>query len=295
MNDRRTSSLARVLLAASLAVLAGAATSHAQTAQKCLDAQSRYAGTICRGMAKCHVKAMKHMTAVDPGCMPDRSAALVTRYNSIEAGDNCLTEPAGSTVSNTLTSGVNSIAGSVGSGLCASKKMGALGRECKQMMMCYADSAATSAPGVDPACLDMAVAKVMEVFDSIEAHNVCNVNGDASTRSDDVDSLTDSIWTYLRGVGTTTTSTTTVTTSSTTTTIPPSCAEDGSYPPCVAYRDNALCKTCVDTDTGPDAGIATLLCTQSGPTCSDADKNSACGYAINSSTSCAPICCPPAP
>ncbi|HXC51813.1 MAG TPA: hypothetical protein VN634_13070 [Candidatus Limnocylindrales bacterium] len=292
MKVRHRSSLAWGLLAASLTVFAFAGTGSAQTAQNCLEAQSRFAGTICRGMAKCHVKAMKHSTSIDPDCVPGRKTALINRYNSIEAGDNCLTEPAGNTIANSLETGVGNIASPIGTGQCASKKMGALGRECKQMMMCYADSAASSAPGVDSDCLSTAINTLMEQFDKIEDRNICNTTGDASNRSDDVDMLTDQTWTYLRGVGTTTTSTTTTTSSSTTTTIPPTCLENGAYDPCVAYRDNAACKTCVDSDTGPDAGIATSLCTAAGPTCSDADKNSACGYAINSSTDCSLICCP---
>ena len=153
----------------------------------------------------------------------------------------------------------------------------------------------SSSPSVDPACLDDAVNKLMEVFDKIEARTICNVNGDGSARSDNVDMLTDSVWSYLRGVGTATTSTTTTTTSTTTITIPPSCPENGAYDPCVAYRDNLLCKSCVDTDPDPDSDTASSLCASAGPTCSDADKNTACGFAINQSTSCSTTCCPPAP
>ena len=291
MLDRR-SSLAWVVLAAGLAVFASPPQSQAQTAQVCLDGQSRYAGTICRGMAKCYVKAMKRQAPLDPDCIPDREEAMLARYNSLEANNNCLTEPAGATTSNMLESGVSGFSSGLGSGQCASKKMGALGRQCKQMMMCYAESAASSSPSVDPACLDEAVDKLLEVFGKIEARNICNTNGDASGRADNVDALTDSLWSYLRGVGTTTTSTTTTTTSTTTTTVPPTCLENGAYDPCIAYRDNALCKSCVDADPDPDSETATTLCTAAGPTCSDADKNAACGFAINSATSCAPVCCP---
>lgn len=286
------SSLRWASLVAALAVAIPATQSSAQTAQNCLEGQSRYAGTICRGMAKCYVKAKKHQTSLDPDCIPDRTDALEARYNSIENGDNCLTEPAGSTTANMLESGVQNFADALGEGECAAKKVGALGRECKQMMMCYADSAASSSPSVDAACLDEAVDRLLEVFANYESRNICNFPGDGSARSDDVDALTDSIWTYLRGVGTTTTSTTT-TSLSTTTTLAPSCPENGAYDPCTAYRDNVLCSSCVDLDPDPDSDTATTLCGQAAVSnCSDADKNTACGFAINSATSCGPTCCP---
>lgn len=286
----RRSSLAWVLLAACLTVFGSAQQSAAQTAQNCLEGQTRYAGTICRGMTKCYAKAFKRGTAVDPDCIPGRSSALVARFNSIEAGDNCLVEPAGSTTASMLESGVDNLHNALSTGECGSKKIAALGRQCKQMMMCYANSAAGSHPSVDPACLDEAVGKLLDVFAKVESHTICNTTGDASGLSDEVDMLTDSLWTYLRGVGTTTTSTTTTIDTSTTTTMPPSCPENGSYTPCYAYRDNPACKACVDGF----ANQAMTLCAGavSPDACGNADENTACGYAINTATTCSTTCCP---
>ncbi|MFN2424859.1 MAG: hypothetical protein ABR587_00280, partial [Candidatus Binatia bacterium] len=67
-----------------------------------------------------------------------------------------------------------------------------------------------------------------------------------------------------------------------------SCPEDGSFAPCEAYRDDPACTSCVDMA----GGIAASQCTGAGPLCADAFQNQACGYAINTATTCGAVCCP---
>jgi len=278
------------LLAACLAVFVSPELGTAQTLQSCLATQIQYAGTTCRGMAKCYVKPMRKEIGVDPGCTPERDLEVQSRINSVEALGDCLVEPAGSTVANMLTSSVDGLAASLNgtsSGRCGAGKMGALGRACKQMLRCYTDAVYDSVP-VDPVCLDQATNNVISVFDRMETKfaGQCDTTGDAAARNADLTTLTDDLYDYLRGTGTTTTSTTV--TSTTTTTVVTACAEDGSFEPCAAYRDNGACTTCVDTA----GGIAASQCTGAGPACGDSFQNQACGYAINTATSCGATCCP---
>jgi hypothetical protein len=248
----------------------------------------KYAGTDCRGLARCYVKAMRRGVAADPGCLSGREADLAGRFSSVESAGDCLVEPGGPTVSGMVSGAMDSQANALmlSGGKCAGAKMGGLGRECKQLLRCYTDSVYESSP-VDPACLGKSSSKVLSTFSRAETRYAadCFTEGDASARDADMLTLADGLFSYLRGTGTTTTSTTV---SSTTTLPPPSCPEDGSITPCIAYRDNPACTTCVDTA----GGIAQSQCAASGPTCADAFLNQGCGYAINTATTCGPTCCP---
>jgi hypothetical protein len=285
----------RTLLGAFLVSLALPAPSPAQTAQICLSGQYRNAGTAARGAAKCYVKSIKRGLPVDPACLTEREAWITSHFATNEAASNCLVEPAAAAVWATIQPMVTSLAGAVNENgsRCSSKKIGALGREFKQIQMCYAEMAETSAPSVDPACVAQAQTKLTDIFTRLEYNYICLTNGDAATLSSQVTTDATTVGDYLRGIGTTTTSTTT-STSSTTTLVSGACAENGSFDPCYAYRDNAACTACVDATVGPDAGIATTICAgaTAEPVCADAIKNTACGYAINSSTTCGAICCP---
>jgi hypothetical protein len=274
-----------VLSAACLTVAALPGQGHAQTLQSCLTGQIRYAGTACRGLSKCYVKAMKKGLAVDSDCINEVLAEVQSKYANIESQGDCLVEPAGSMVANMLDSGTSGQASAItNGGKCSAGKMGAIGRECKQLLMCYARATEDSSP-VDPFCLSKAEAKMSDVFDRMESKYGCNTTGDASARADDNDTMTDGIYTYVRGTGTTTTTTSM---STSTTTLPGGCPEDGSFTACTSYRDNAACTSCVDLA----GGVAHDQCTGAGPTCGDAFQNQGCAYAINTATTCAATCCP---
>lgn len=287
----------RALLGAVVVSAAMPAPSQAQTAQICLSTQYRNSGTAGRGTGKCYAKAIKRGLPVDPACIAERESWLTSHYASVEASSNCLVEPASTGVWAVIAPLMSSLNTSVNpnGGRCSSKKMSALGRELKQMVMCYATMAENSAPSVDPACIAKAQSKLSDIFTRLEAGYICLTTGDAAALSATVTTDANTIGAYLRGIGTTTTSTTTSTSSTSTTTLPPgTCSENGSFDPCVAYRDNGACKACVDATVGPDAGIATTLCAGASaePVCQDAIKNAACGYAINASTTCSLTCCP---
>jgi hypothetical protein len=284
------SPLAWIALASVFAVAGSPVVGHAQTAQTCLDSQNRYAGTACRGIAKCWLKSLKRGVPVDSACLAARSADIGSRYAAVEATDNCLTEPAADTIKQIVQDAMADAATALMPypGRCGGKKIGALGRECKQIFMCFADAAAHSEL-VDNDCIASAQAQVAENFTRYETRETCLTTGDATARSNDITTAVDNAYTYLRGVGTTTTSTTTTSLSTTTTTTLGNCPEDGSFTPCTSYRDNPLCTACVDSA----ATIATTICSgAASQACTDAINNASCGYAINSSTSCATTCCP---
>lgn len=246
----------------------------AQTAQMCLSSQNRSGGTAGRGAARCYAKAIKKGEAVDAACLSDREAWLGSRYNSAEAANNCLVEPASATVWSSIDPLFLGFANDVmmSGGACSSKKMGALGRAFKQLLNCYAVAAELSQPSPELECLDKAETKVDTLFSRYEDRYACLTTGDASTLASDAATAADTIGTYLLGSGTTTTSTTT------STSMPPdACLENGAFDPCYAYRDNPACKACVDATVGPDAGVASTLCGGAGPACDDAVKNAGCG------------------
>jgi len=281
------------LSAACLTLLLSPVEGRAQTLQSCLMSQINYSGTGYRGMARCHVKAMRRQVAVDPGCVPERDAETEARYSSVEALGVCLIEPAGTTVTNMMVATVASQAAAItpNSGKCGAGKMGAIGKTFKQITRCYRDAVHETLP-IDPACLSQASSKLVSVFDRLETRYgaSCDTVGDAPARNAENLALADDIYNYLRDVGTTTTSTST-STSSTTTLLTGPCPEDGSFAPCVAYRDNPACTACVDSA----GGIAVDQCVGAGPICADSYNNQGCAFAINTATTCGNTCCPPAP
>jgi hypothetical protein len=264
---------------------------YSQTLQSCLAQQIRYAGTTCRGIARCYHKAYRKGLSVEQTCLDERNAEIQSRYNLIESQGDCLTEPAGATVAGMLDSGMDAhVAAVSGMGRCSGGKMGAIGRACKQLLTCYAKSVESS-DLVDPFCLDKASVRMEEVFERLEDKYTtnCATQDDAADRDTDNVQMTEDIWDYLRGTGTTTTTTSM---STSTTTIPPmQCPEDGSFTACVAYRDNGACQSCVDMV----GGIPMSQCggaSQLGTNCSDAFQNQACAHAINEETTCSAVCCP---
>lgn len=288
--------LSSVTLALALGVALPTA-AQAQTAQICLSSQTRVAGTLGRGAMRCFSKAMKKGLPVDPACIAEREAKLTSKYASAESASPCLTEPASATVWGTLQPLVVSLGNalSLNGGRCAAKKMGALGNELKQLLRCYAYVAETSAAAVDPQCLVSAQSKLSSAFTNYEAQYACVTTGDATALSGDTSTTSDTIFSYLRGTGTTTTSTTTTTTSTSTTstTLPPGvCDQSGGDSACIAYTDDPACQACVDATLGANAGVATAICTDAGPDCSDETLNLGCGFAINTATTCGAVCCP---
>ncbi len=296
MRERRTS-LILAAFAACVANLALPGPGSADTKQECLTSQLSYSGSICRGMARCYTRPMRRGTAVDSECIPGLRAKQGSQFFGAESEADCLTEPGADSVSDMQEPVLDNSANSLGlsGGKCAAKKMGALGRECKQLLRCYAAAVADNPSIVDTNCLDSAQSTLVSLFNRYEVVYTCDTNGDGSTLSSDFADLADDIYSYLRGSGTTTTTTSTTSTS-TTTLLTGSCPQDGSFTPCIAYRDNGACKTCVDATVGPDAGVASSLCAAAGDsTCDDASENEACGYAINTSTTCSDTCCPWSP
>jgi hypothetical protein len=277
-----------VLCAALLAALPEQG--YSQTLQSCLSQQIRYSGTTCRGIARCYSRAYRKGLAVDQTCLDQREAEIQSRFALIESQGDCLTEPAGATVSNTLDTDLAAQAAAIGTGArCESGKIGAIGRACKQLFSCYARAVDGSAP-VDPFCLDKASLKMEDVYDRLESKygaNCTNLNDFAAHDADNV-SMAEDVYDYLRNTGTTTTTTSM---STSTTTLPPSCLEDGSFTACVAYRDDPACDACVDAM----GGIPQSLCegaSQLGTNCGDAFQNQACAHAINAETTCSAVCCP---
>lgn len=282
-------------LALLLAISGGLpAAAGAQTAQICLSSQNRVAGTIGRGTMRCYVKAMKKGLPVDPFCVSDREAKLLSKYESAETASPCLTEPAGTTVWSSLQSLVIDLGNSLSlaGGRCASKKMGALGNEIKQLLRCYAYVAETSAAAVDPQCILNAQSKLASAFTNYETKYSCLTTGDAAALSGDTSTTSETIFNYLRGTGTTTTSTTTTSTSTSTTLLPGVCNQSGDDLACINYTDDPACAACVDATTGPNAGVATAICFDAGPDCSDETLNLSCAFAINTATTCGSVCCP---
>jgi hypothetical protein len=265
---------------------------YSQTLQSCLSSQIRYAGTACRGIAKCYNKAFRKGINVSQACLDERDAEVQSRYAGVEAQGDCLTEPAGATVANMLDSSMDSqVAAIAGTGRCSGGKIGAIGRACKQLLSCYARSVDGAEP-VDPFCLDKATAKMEEVFERLELRYTtnCASQNDAAARGADNEQLAEDIFVYVRGTGTTTT-TTSVSSTTTTTTIPEFCPEDGSFTACVAYRDNPACKSCVDTAGGIPASQCSGA-SQIGTNCADAFQNQSCAHGINAETTCTATCCP---
>ncbi len=263
---------------------------YAQTLQSCLSQQIRYAGTTCRGIARCYNKAAKLGHAPDQSCLDERDAEIQSRFVLIESQGPCLTEPAGTMVKDMLQASLASQSAAVGdTGKCDAGKIGGIGRACKQLLSCYA-RAVDAADAVDPFCLDKASAKMDDVFERVEDKYTvsCSTQDDAQLRDDDNVALAEDIFDYLRGTGTTTTTTSM---STSTTTIPAGCPEDGSFTGCVAYRDNGACQACVDMV----GGIPQSQCggaSQIGTNCGDSFQNQACAHAINIETTCGPTCCP---
>jgi len=292
--------LARLLLASVLLLTVSPGEGAAQTAQACLDSQLRAAGTACRGVGKCYVKAMKKGVDVDPSCILSRSADLYGKFGSVESTSNCLVEPGSADVWTAIEDAMSDFESQLDAagGKCAAKKMGGLGKGCKQLHTCYAEAAAASNSVVDLTCINKAKSKIASVFEKAEKNGVCD--GDVTTMTDDDADLAEANNIYLLGSGTTSTTTSTTNTSTTTSTsttsttlLPESCPDDGSFTPCYAYRDVPACKACVDATVGPDAGVATTLCTGAGiESCGNSYQNAACGYAINTATTCALTCCP---
>ncbi len=284
---------ATLMVAAVTAAFTAPRPAAAQTLQTCLVSQLQYAGTACRGLARCYVKAQRRGLAVDPSCISERVAEVEARYANTEALGDCLVEPAGTDVANLLTAAVASWDSAVSSSpdKCGAKKVGALGRECKQILRCY-DESVTAAASVDPTCIGNASSKQLKIFTRVEAKYplVCDTFGDASALDAQVQQASDDVYTYLRGTGSTTTTTTITLASSTTTStlVSGTCPADGSVIPCEAYRDIPACTSCVDAV----GGVPQDQCAGAGPTCSNAYQNQGCGYAINTSTSCGPTCCP---
>lgn len=282
------------LLAAVFVSVALPATSSAQTAQICLSNQTRGAGTNGRGAMRCYVKSMKRGDTVDPACISKAESKLTSKYTNTESISNCLTEPAAASVWGTIQPFVTSSATALNTngGRCSSKKMGALSRAFKQMMRCYAYVAENSMPAVDPDCLLDAQSKLTSTFARLEERYTCLTANDAATLGADADTVSSTIFDYLRGIGTTTTSTTT-STSSTTTTVPSgTCSTSGDDVACLAYADIPACKSCVDATVGPNAGVATLICEDAGPVCGDEVLDTSCALAINTATTCGGVCCP---
>jgi hypothetical protein len=277
------------VVASALVLVAAAGPARAQTAQICLSTQLQSAGANCHGLTRCYRTAMKRSLPLDPVCIDEQLAKINTKFNGTESVSNCLVEPAASDVFNILQPLADSLANDVhlNGGKCSAKKIGALGRECKQLLACYADAAAASTT-VNPECQDKARSKLGTYFSRFDATGTCVTSGDAIPLDMQVTSAVDDVWSLVRGGGTTTTSTTS-TTASTVTLPPGTCAENGDIAPCVAYRDNPACKACVDAtvDTTP-----ATLCTGAGPACDNAFNNIGCGYAINSGTTCSATCCP---
>lgn len=265
--------------------------SSAQTAQICLSSQNRVAGTLGRGAMRCYVKSMKKVAPVDPACISEREAKLDSKYASTEAASPCLTEPAAAAVWGSIQPLVVSLANSLttSGGRCASKKMAALGNELKQLLRCYAYVAETSAADVDPQCILSAQSQLTSAFTKYESTYNCVTTGDAAALSADTSTTADTIFSYLRGTGTTTTTTTD---STTTTLLPGVCDQSGGDMACIAYNDDPACQACVDATTGPNAGVATAICEDAGPDCSDPTLNLSCGFAINTATTCGAVCCP---
>lgn len=264
---------------------------YSQTLQSCLSQQIRYAGTTCRGIARCYHKAFRRGLPVEQSCLDERNAEVQSRFAQIESQGDCLTEPAGATVAGMLDASLDSQVAAIGGmGKCSGGKVGAIGRACKQLLSCYSRAVDGSEP-VDPFCLDKAGAKMEDVFERLETRFTtnCASQNDAAARDADNQQLGQDIFDYLRGTGTTTTTTSMST--STTTTMPAGCPEDGSFTACVAYRDNGACQACVDMV----GGIPTSQCSgasQLGTNCGNAFQNESCAHAINTETTCAATCCP---
>lgn len=281
-----------VLSAACLTVLGFPVSGSAQTLQSCLIKQIDYSGTGYRGMGRCYVKAMRRGVVVDPGCLSQRDAETESRYNSVESNGTCLVEPAGTMVTSMMDATITLQAAAITptSGKCGAGKMGAIGKEFKQLTRCYSDAVHESVP-LDPGCLSAASGKLVSVFDRLETRYgaACDTVGDAAAR--DAQNLFLAFVVYSNLIDPLTTTTTSTTTSTSTSTLPvgPSCPEDGSFTPCVAYRDNPACTTCVDAA----GGIAASQCIGAGPICADSYNNQGCAFAINTATTCGATCCPP--
>jgi hypothetical protein len=284
--------LACGVLSAACLTVATPDSGQAQTLQSCLSGQLRYAGTACRGLGRCYMRAMKKSIAVDTACLNDVLFKLQSKFSTVESNGDCLVEPAGPTVANMIDNAMDSQANALGvnfGGRCAAGKMGGVGRACKQMIACYARAVEGSEPAVDPFCIGSSTSKMEQVFSRLEEKytSQCVTTGDAAARDGENQTLTSDIYNYIRGTGTTTTTTSM---STSTTTIPAGvCPEDGGFAPCTGYRDDPACSACVDAV----GGIAQSQCTGAGPACGDSFQNQACGYAINTTTSCSEICCPP--
>lgn len=283
---------ATVAAAVAVAAFAAPQPASAQTLQTCLVSQLKYAGTACRGMGRCYAKSQRKGLPVDASCIAERVAEVEARYANTESLGDCLVEPAGTDVANMLTSAVAAWESAVSTGpdKCGSKKMGALGRECKQILRCY-DDAVNEAIPVDPTCIGKASSKQLKIFTRVEEKMplLCDTTGDAAALDAAVQQLSDDVYTHVRGSGTTTTTTSITLASSTTTTlVSGTCPTDGSVVPCEAYRDIPACTSCVDGV----GGVPQDQCAAAGPTCENAFLNQGCGFAINTSTSCGAVCCP---
>lgn len=266
----------------------------AQTAQVCLHTQLRTAGTICHGLSRCYATAIKRSAPyVDADCVASRSSRLDVKFANEEAVSNCLVEPASAATFGQIAPVMESLWTAVkpNKRKCGPDKMAALGRACKQYLACFSDAAARS-QSVDPTCLEEAHTKLGTRFAGYETSGDCGVIGDLATLEPQIVALVGNLETLLYGSGTTTTTFPTTSTTTTTTLLAGDCLENGAFDPCIAYRDNAACTSCVDSSTGPDADIAREQCAAAGPDCHDAFGNAACGYAINTATSCGAVCCP---
>lgn len=207
--------------AMTLIALCGSASAQTATAQSCLGDQLRASATICKGYARCYALAMQSGNAVDPVCFGERAQRLESLFTDIEdlALGVCLVEGADPDVASMIAAGVDPMAASLTltGGHCASRKIGALGKECSGYLRCYAKAAAHSS-SVDPACLASYQQRLARNFDKVEAKGQCVTTGDRAAMEAMVDSTASSIFVLLRGTDSTTTSTTSTSTSSTWTT-----------------------------------------------------------------------------
>jgi len=176
------------------------------TAQQCLAAQLRVSGRGCVGIAKCYAKAMKEGTVVSTSCIDIKQDAIVFFLKDVEAVANCLVKGETNNVGEQLEMGLDGVGNdlTLSGGLCAGKKMKALGRVCNGFFRCNAAADAESTT-LDPACVAPHAARLTDAFAKLDATGNCATTGDAATLQGTIAGLVDAVRIVFRGTGTTTT------------------------------------------------------------------------------------------
>jgi len=228
----KSSVLSGVVCALVLALFGGSA-----HAGKCEASKTKCASKKAAGLLKCHAKAEKSGTVVDPACtskvmdkFDDPTTGCIAK---VEAKGGCVVTGATATLEATIdTFVVTDIVPALdpffpgpipGGNLCSSKKKGCVAKKVKGLLKCYAKAEKKSL-AIDPACLQKAMDKfdggstpAKGCFAKREAIGSCLTVGDTAAIEAVVDVFVeDAVCQIDPASCPTTTSTTTTSTTSTT-------------------------------------------------------------------------------